>query len=93
VIPPPPPPPTPVPPPPPPGPDDLLGKSPAILLHGSGDWISGKNIGKVIKLNEIGKPSAVPAEQLKPTGSIVSYSPDPSLHGAQSPPPPRPPLR
>jgi hypothetical protein len=92
VIPPPPPPPIPVPPPPPPGPDDLLGKSPEILLHGSGNWITGKNTGKVIKLNEIGKPTAVPAEQLKPTGSIVSYSPDPSLHGAQSPPPPRPPL-
>jgi hypothetical protein len=91
-----PPPPSPLPPgwvPPPKGPQELLGKEAEILLHGSGNWINGKNTGKVIKLNEIGKPSSVAAEQFKPTGSIVSYSPDPSLHGAQSPPPPRPPLR
>jgi hypothetical protein len=72
------------------GPQELLGKNADILLHGSGNWINGTNTGKVIKLNEIGKPSAVPAEKFAPTGSIVAYSPDPSLHGAQSPPPPPP---
>jgi hypothetical protein len=84
-----------VPPPEPPplkGPLELLGKQADILLHGSGNWIAGKNTGGVIKINEIGKPTTVPAEDLTPTGAIVSYSPDPSLHGAQSPPPPRPPL-
>jgi hypothetical protein len=85
--------PTPPPPGPPPikGPQELLGKEADLLLHGSGNWINGKNTGKVIKLNDIGKPTAVPAEQLVPTGSIVSYSPDPSLHGAQVPAPPPPP--
>jgi hypothetical protein len=72
------------------GPQELLGKEADILLHGSGNWIAGNNTGKAIKLNEIGKPSAVPAENLVSTGSIVAYSPDPSLHGVQSPPPPKP---
>ncbi len=74
------------------GPLELLGKAPDILLHGSGNWIAGKNTGKDIKLNEIGKPSAVDAAKLDPTGLIVSYSPDPSLHGAQSPLPAKPPV-
>jgi hypothetical protein len=72
------------------GPHEVLGKEADILLHGSGNWINGKNTGKVIKLNEIGKPSTVPAEPFVPTGSIVAYSPDPSLHGRQSPAPPPP---
>jgi hypothetical protein len=70
------------------GPQELLGKEADILLHGSGNWTAGTNTGKVIKLNEIGKPSSVPAANFTPTGSIVAYSPDPSLHGAQVPAPP-----
>ena len=88
------PPPIPLPPgwvPPPKGPQELLGKQPEILLHGSGNWIAGKNSGKKIKLNEIGQPVPQPADDLHPTGLIAAYSPDPSLHGAQSPPPPKPP--
>lgn len=71
--------------------ETLLRKPPDILFHGSGNWIAGTNTGKTMKINEIGKPFPVPAASFKPTGAIVGYSPDPSLHGPQSPPPPKPP--
>jgi hypothetical protein len=73
------------------GPRELLGKDADILLHGSGNWISGKNTGTSTTINEIGKPVPVPGEDFAPTGKIVACSPDPSLHGPQSPPPPKPP--
>lgn len=73
------------------GPQELLGKPADILLHGSGNWIAGKNSGQVIKISDIGKPTTEPAEDLTPTGAIVSYSPDPSLHGPQTPLP-KPPV-
>lgn len=50
--------------------ETLLGKKPEILLHGSGKWIAGTNTG-------------APAAPLVPTGKIIAYSPDPSLHGPQ----------
>jgi hypothetical protein len=51
--------------------EDLLGK-PVILLHGSGNWIKGKNTGS-------------DDTPIHPSGEIVRYSPPPSLHGDQSP--------
>jgi hypothetical protein len=77
---------------------ELLGQPPDILLHGSGDWIIGKNTGSLIDNpdydpvlpesadNPIKIPD--PEKQFEPTGQIVSYTPDPSLHGPQSPEPP-----
>jgi hypothetical protein len=44
----------------------LLGKSPDILLHGSRNWIAGKNTGTI-------------ADQFGPTGKIQKYKPDPGL--------------
>lgn len=43
----------------------LLGKKPDILLHGSGNWIKGKNTGS--------------DGQFTPTGKIKRYTPDPQL--------------
>lgn len=51
--------------------EKALGKKPDILLHGSGNWIAGRNT------------STDPAEPLQPTGKIVAYTPEPSLHGPQ----------
>jgi hypothetical protein len=50
--------------------EKLVGKKPEVLLHGSSNWIKGVNTG------------SDPA-QFTPTGKIVGYSPDPSLHGPQ----------
>lgn len=50
--------------------EKLMGKKPEVLLHGSGNWIKGINTGS-------------DAAQLTPTGKIIGYSPDPSLHGPQ----------
>jgi hypothetical protein len=47
-----------------------LGK-PVIALHGSKKWIEGKSTGT--------------AGLFDPTGLIIRYRPDPSLHGPQSP--------
>jgi hypothetical protein len=68
-----------------PGPEDVLGKKPEIMLHGSGNWIAGKNTGVSLVLNEIGKPVPQPGKAFSATGLIVGYSPDPSLYGAQFP--------
>ena len=53
---------------------EFLGNEPDILLHNSGNWKSGANTG--------GLGSGF---DFDPTGKILSYRPDPSLHGAQSP--------
>jgi hypothetical protein len=77
----------------------LLGKPPDILLHGSGNWIIGKNTGPPMIDNpdyDPGLPESAdnpvlipdPDFQFEPTGKIVAYTPDPSLHGPQSPPEP-----
>lgn len=45
----------------------LIGKTPAILLHGSGRWKKGKNSGL--------------GSDLEPTGAIERYKPDPAVSG------------
>jgi hypothetical protein len=78
--------------------EKLLGRPPEILFHGSGNWSVGKNTGPMIDnpdydsdlptsaTNPLKIPD--PAKQFTPTGQIVAYTPDPSLHGPQSPPAP-----
>ncbi len=51
--------------------DTLLGK-PKIRLHGSGNWIKGKNTGT--------------GGRFSPRGRIIRYKPDPSLNGPQGKP-------
>jgi hypothetical protein len=68
---------------------EWLGQRPGILLHGSSDWIAGKNTGPMIpnpdydsdKPESAENPALIPdpAKQFTPTGKIVSYTPDPSL--------------
>jgi hypothetical protein len=50
----------------------ILGRSPEILLHGTKDWIAGRNTGFV--------------GHFSPTGLIEPYKPDPSLHGVPDDP-------
>jgi hypothetical protein len=81
----------------------LLGKKPDILLHGSDNWTIGKNTGPMIDNPDYDPSIPVgsdnpklipdPAKQFTPTGKIVSYTPDPSLHGPQSPDTPPPLVR
>jgi hypothetical protein len=52
--------------------DKALGP-PVRRLHGSGNWIKGKDT------------SSAKAAPFKPTGKIIKYKPDPSLFGPQSP--------
>jgi hypothetical protein len=83
--------------------EKLLGQPPDILFHGSGNWIIGKNTGPMIDNPDYdpGLPTSAdnplqipdPAKQFTPTGQIVSYTPDPSLHGPQSPTLPPAPVR
>ena len=51
---------------------ESLGREPDILLHKSGNWKTGTNTGRL-------------AFGFNPTGKILSYRPNPSLHGTQSP--------
>ena len=64
--------------------EKLLGKRPDIVLHGSGDWSDGNNTGSLGVDND---GDNIPSGQFEPTGAIPSYTPDPSLHGPQSPSP------
>jgi hypothetical protein len=78
--------------------EKLLGQPPDILFHGSGNWSIGKNTGPMIDNPDYdpGLPTSPanpvkipdPDKQFTPTGQIVAYKPDPSLHGPQSPEPP-----
>lgn len=54
--------------------EKVMGKPPDILLHGTGNWIAGRNTGAL---------GLISAGQFTPTGKIDPYSPDPSLHGPQ----------
>jgi hypothetical protein len=82
--------------------EKLLGQKPDVLLHGSGNWIAGKNTGPMIDNPDYDptlpesadNPKLIPDPNLQftPTGKIVSYTPDPSLYGPQSPESP-PPVR
>jgi len=57
---------------------ELLGQTPDILLHGSGNWSRGINTGPPDDADPLD-------DDLDPTGLIASYKPGPSLHGPQSP--------
>jgi hypothetical protein len=60
--------------------EKLIGKQPEILLHGSSNWINGKNTGSLgIKEDADGKQVLLPEGQLKPTAKIEKYKPEPSL--------------
>lgn len=50
----------------PPPAQTVIGKAPDILLHGSRNWIAGKNTGTL-------------GQQFSPTGKIKKYKPDPGL--------------
>jgi hypothetical protein len=55
---------------------ELLGKKPEILLHGSGNWKTGRNTGST-GIDSNGDPIAL--GQFHPTALIRPYTPDPSL--------------
>jgi hypothetical protein len=61
--------------------ETLLGRRPAVLLHGSGNWQQGKNTGSLGLDNE---NNPIPAGQFQRQGVINAYQPDPSLHGQQA---------
>lgn len=56
--------------------EQLLGKRPAVLLHGTTEWQNGQNTGS-LGINTEGEQ--IPSGQFKPTGEIKKYSPDPSF--------------
>lgn len=60
--------------------EELLGKKPEVLLHGTGNWKRGKNSGTLGKTSDGEKN---PEGQFEPTGGIDKYKPDPSLNGPQ----------
>jgi hypothetical protein len=66
--------------------EKLLGKKPEILLHGSNNWIDGKNTGTTGFDYSTDPPTVKPIGQFNRTGGIKKYTPDPSLK--QNPPPP-----
>jgi hypothetical protein len=60
--------------------EKLLGKRPENLLHGSRNWVNGRNTGSLGVSND---GALIPSGQFTPTGKIDPYKPDPSLHGPQ----------
>jgi hypothetical protein len=56
--------------------EELMGKKPEVLLHGSGNWIEGYNTGSTGVLIDGDK---IPTGQFTPTGVINQYTPDPSV--------------
>lgn len=60
--------------------EQMLGKRPDILLHGSAKWKEGRNTGS---LGIDGSGNVLSAGQLQRQGVINAYTPEPSLHGAQ----------
>jgi len=72
-----------------------VGKDAEIVLSGSDNWITGYNSGT---LGHNADGEQIPSGQFAPTGNILAWFPDPSLHGPQAPapppePPPEPPTR
>jgi hypothetical protein len=64
---------------------EFLGQLPDILLHGSGNWIKGKNTGG--SQQDAHNPAIThPPDQFTPVGLIKKYTPNPSLNGPQGPP-------
>lgn len=58
---------------------DLLGKKPDVLLHGSSNWINGKNTGITGIDDSVEPPKEKPEGQFQRTGGIKAYKPEPSL--------------
>lgn len=56
--------------------EELLGKRPDVLLHGSTKWKDGKNTGS---LGADDDGNEIPSGQFEPTGTIKKYTPDPSI--------------
>lgn len=54
----------------------LLGKKQAVLLHGTKNWIAGKNTGT---LGVDPNGHTISSGQFKPFGTIKKYTPDPAL--------------
>ena len=60
--------------------EQLLGKKPDILLHGSDEWIEGTNTGTLgVQLDSEGAEIELPSGQFTPTGGIEQFEPDPAL--------------
>jgi hypothetical protein len=60
----------------------LLGKTPDVLLHGTGDWKTGTNTGPDYVPNPGPPPPETipdPVHKLTPTGKIDGYTPNPAL--------------
>lgn len=61
---------------------------PAVLLHGTSNWIHGKNTGTLgMQVDKAGAQTLIKEGQFKPTGEIDPYRPDPKLEEAIPPPP------
>jgi hypothetical protein len=56
--------------------EDLLGKRPEILLHGTANWQAGRNTGS---WGVDSRGQTIPTGQFTPTGRIKPYKPDPKL--------------
>lgn len=56
-----------------------LKQKPDILLHGSGNWIKGKNTGSSGVDYTHSPPTPIPGGQFDPIGITKPYRPDPSL--------------
>lgn len=60
--------------------EQLLGKKPDILLHGSDDWERGLNTGTTgIEIDAEGNIIEIPAGQFQPIARIEPYKPEPKL--------------
>jgi hypothetical protein len=62
---------------------EFMGSSPTLLLHKSGNWKSGRNTGSA-GIDSDG--NVIPDGQFVRVAGIISYKPDPSLHGPQGTP-------
>jgi len=60
--------------------EEMLGRRPDILLHGSSNWKKGKNTGTTgFTENDKGETVANPAGQFTPVALIKKYKPEPAL--------------
>lgn len=60
--------------------EELMGKRPEVLLHGSTNWQEGKNTGSLgVEINSDGASTDIPSGQFTHQGSITKYTPDPQL--------------
>jgi hypothetical protein len=60
--------------------EELLHRRPDILLHRVSNWKEGKNTGSLGLKRVDGQPDEIlPGGQFEPTGTILKYTPDPSI--------------